>query len=121
MEIMELSEQDMQNTGGGGRSWDDEKLQEDIKNAYQQVAGEEGGNAYIGITLEDMAEYYDGTLDDLKDLDYTNPNVARKILNNLEDAGFHKESGFEKRKYAVGTRTENDGSVIFKVELRPKE
>ncbi|MFB6076230.1 MAG: hypothetical protein ABEK17_03745 [Candidatus Aenigmatarchaeota archaeon] len=119
MEIMAITEEDMQSGKGGSKSWDHEGIQEALKEAHSQNA-EEGERCFIGVSLESMAEFYDGSVEDLQELDYTNPNVSRVILKNLPEAGFSKESQIEGRKYAVGTQTQKDGSVLFKVELNPQ-
>lgn len=118
---MQLSEEDMQPVRGGGQQWDHEGIQEGLKDAYSQVAEEDGERVIIGLTLDGMAEFYAGTVEDLKELDYTNPNVSRVIQKNLPEAGFKAESSVEGRKHPVGTETRKDGSVIFKVELDPLE
>jgi hypothetical protein len=121
MEIMQLSEEDMKSTAGGGKSWDHNAIQDFLQKAYNQVAEEDNETVIIGIKLSEIAdEWYDGTLQDLKDLSHTNPNVNRVIRSNLAPAGFDEKSTQEKRKWAVGSKTQKDGEVVFKVELTPK-
>lgn len=124
MEILNLSEKDMRNSRGGGKSWDHEAIQENLQEGYRKgledQEKEQGETVFIGWKLSDIAEeFYDGTLKDLRGLDYTNPNVNRTIRNNLTDAGFQEKSGQEDRKWAVANKTRSDGTVIFKIELHP--
>jgi tRNA U54 and U55 pseudouridine synthase Pus10 len=120
MEIMELSEEDMQSSSGGGNKWFHEDIQEFIKNAYSKLSEEDGQTVVVGVKLSEVAdEWYDGTLQELKDLDYTKPNVNRAIRKNLKPAGFDNKSKQEKRKWAVSTSTQKDGEVVFKIELNP--
>ncbi|MFB6076231.1 MAG: hypothetical protein ABEK17_03750 [Candidatus Aenigmatarchaeota archaeon] len=119
---MSISEEDMKNSSGGGKSWDHEAIQEFFKDAYEQVHDEEGDDPTerIALKLSEIGEeWYDGTVEDLRDLKYTNPNVNRTLRGNLPKAGFREKSVMEDRKWAVATETKKDGEVIFKVELTP--
>lgn len=117
MEILTLSQEDMKTSRGGGRSWDHEDIQNTLKEAYDENA-EDGETIVVGLKLSDIAEdWYSGTLEDLKDLDYTNPNIVRTILKDVKKAGFSEESKNPERKYAVGCESGKSGDTLFKVEL----
>lgn len=122
MEVMTLTQEDMKSSRGGGKSWDHEAIQDFLNTQYDEnIEEEDGDTVVIGVPLEGIGEeFYDGTVEDLKSLKHTNPDVVRQFVNNLPKAGFSEESQDPDRKYAVGTE-KRSGTTIFKIELNPIE
>lgn len=124
IELKKIDEEEFNSGGSGKKTWNHSKIQEFVKNAYDSKAEKQGDRVMLEFSEND---FYDDFVDNdlsyeewINETEYPHPTVKRQLLQDMEKAGFEKESQTEKRKHAVGGNNTDDGYVI-KMELIPQE